>query len=135
GGLGRAEAGPPDVSRAVEQYLHGLAAREVAASAEAYAAALREGGAEAVARLLDEWERGRPAEVARREARRILGAISLEVYRVLGVPRVRWVAVDDSAACQTLHGRAIEIGESFAAGVRHPPASDRCDCVLLPAWR
>jgi len=133
--LGRTEDEPPDVSRAVEQYLRGLAAREVAASSEAYAAALQDGGSDAVARMLDAWERGRPAEVARREARRIIGAISLEVYRALGVPSVRWVAVDDSAACQALHGRAVPIGEPFTDGVRHPPAGDGCDCILLPAWR
>lgn len=105
---------------------------------------------EALEAALDGWEERRGAEVARWESSRFNNAISVAIYGLIGRELLRWLAFGESCPyCNALNGRVIGIREFYlsagqdfqpdgaevplrpSGNIRHPPAHDGCDCMVV----
>lgn len=104
---------------------------------------------EAVNQRLDEWDQKRANKVADKERVEMNGAVSQHVWAMVGVTRTQWATFDESCPyCRKLDGRTVDISHWFASPgddlgegddhlivshkLRHPPAHQGCDCMVVP---
>lgn len=148
--------GTVSIEAFVLAYLESLAAREVAIRQAAVLDKLDDGGdadevTTAVRDVLDGWREPAAAEqVAKREAVRLVNAVTVVAYTALGVLRKRWMAFGDSCPyCVALDGKVIGTEEFFldtgtefepegaarplrvSRKVGHAPVHAGCDCTIV----
>ena len=65
-----------------------------------------------------------------------MNAAEVEVYKLSGIKKVKWVTSEDERTCNIcLSNEAagkIGLGEEFPSGHTHAPAHQRCRCFLIP---
>lgn len=104
--------------------------------------------AAALQERFDDWRDNRVKNIADIQVIRANNAVAKEVWRSLGVARVRWVRQDNIPFCGLLDGKTIDIGGFFLrkgeildadgkkftarSDIGHPPITQECRCFIAP---
>lgn len=146
----------PRVEGFIESYVEAYAARHAQISENRIREVVRQAQVEgrdpleALDEALGEWEKKRPAEIARWESVRFNNALAVGIYLIAGRTTIRWMAFGKTCPyCAHLDGKVVSIKEWFIpAGtdfqpegaeqplhighnLGHPPAHDGCDCMVI----
>lgn len=98
----------PKLRECIEQHVENTTKWNINAARNSLLAAAQK-SPEEVDKILDEWLKKRPTQVARWETIRVSGLVSKGEYFFSGVPEIQWVELDGLAPCKVLDGerRAI----------------------------
>lgn len=157
--IGSEQGLTPELDRWIESYVSAFALRHSSISEARIrmivdtAIASGEDPLQALELTLGEWEEQRSSETARWESVRFGNAIAVAVYLFGGRQFLRWVNTGSESCpyCENLDGQIVGINQNFIdAGtdfqpdgaerplhvghnVRHAPAHDGCDCMVVSA--
>jgi len=78
----------------------------------------------------------RAERIARTEASQAYGEGSHEYYKAAGIPKHRWLTMNDDTVSDACYGNqgdgAIPINEAFSSGDLHEPQHVNCRCSVVP---
>lgn len=102
----------------------------------------------ALQKRFDEWKEKRVGMIADSQVIRANNAVAKQVWRLEGVPKVRWMRQDEIPFCKKLHRKVVGIDEFFIrkgevfqadgkkltvrSDIGHPPLIAGCKCFLSP---
>ena len=151
--IGREPKITPQLEQFIEDYVNGYQYRHIGLSVQKLRKALEKGAEKGdylleLEKEFDSWK-DRPDTIAQEEAVRKSNAVTLLVYKLAGIPKVRWVAAGKSCPyCSALDGKVVgtdttflSAGETFkpegaeeplipSGNIKHPPAHTGCDCHI-----
>lgn len=91
--------------------------------------------ADAIETLADVRSRTRAELISRTETASAYSQGSIAAFKASGVvSQIEWLTADGEVCpiCEDLNGKRVDIDQSFAGGVAHPPAHPNCRCAILP---